>query len=83
MSSVAETTAYYDAEATRLGKTQTFTIAQGSFRTTNGSLVVRKDYKVLVIDVSHLPAKLGAPPADRASIAVSIAAVIMECWTGA
>lgn len=83
MSSVAETTAYYDAQATRLGKTKTFEIAQGSFRTTNGSLVVRKDYKVLVIDVSHLPAKFGTPPNDRAGVAVGIAAVIMACWTGA
>lgn len=83
MSSVAETTAYFDAQATKLGRTKTFDIAQGSFRTTDGSLVVRKDYKVLVIDISHLPARFGAPLSDRASVAVSVASVIMECWTGA
>jgi hypothetical protein len=82
MSSEAETTAYYEAQAKRLGRTNTFKIAQGAFRTSNGSLVVRKDYKVLVIDVSHLPAKFGPPPGDRASAAVGIASVIMECWTG-
>ena len=65
LSSPDETTSYFDALGHSLGRVQSFEIAQGAFRTSNGSLVVRKDYKVLLIDVSRLPAQFGAPATAR------------------
>jgi hypothetical protein len=56
---------------------------QGAFITTNGSVIVRKDYKVLDVDVSQLPQKFGQPPQDRSNVALSVAATVMSCWTGA
>jgi hypothetical protein len=58
-------------------------LGQGAFTTPNGSLVVRKDFKVLTVDVSGLPAQFGAPPQARSSVALSIGTVVMGCWTGA
>jgi hypothetical protein len=83
LSSVDETNAFYDGEAARLGRTRSLEIAQGAFRTTDGSLVVRKDYKVLVIDVSGLPSRFGPSASDRGTFAVNVATQIMSCWVGA
>jgi hypothetical protein len=83
LSSVDETTAFFDGEAARLGRTRSLEFGDGAFRTTDGSLVARKDYKVLVIDVSGLPASFGEPPTARATVAVNIATVVMLCWKGA
>jgi hypothetical protein len=43
---------------------------------------VRKDYKVLLVDVTGIPGNF-APAMRRSDVAVSIASVIMSCWTGA
>jgi hypothetical protein len=84
MSSEAETTAYYDSLATKLGKTTDQTgVGQGAFHVKDGSMVVRKDFKVLLIDVTKLPASFGVPADTRANVATNIAALIMGCWTGA
>ena len=84
LSSEAETTAYFDSLATKLGKTTDQpAIGQGAFHVKDGSIVVRKDYKVLLIDVTKLPASFGVPAASRADVATNVAAVIMGCWTGA
>lgn len=58
-------------------------IGETAFYTREGSIVARKDFKVLLVDVSGLPATFGDPPAPRASISHIIAAVIMGCWSGA
>ena len=79
-----QTTAYYDSLATSLGKTTDESgIGQGAFHVRNGSIVVRKDFKVLLIDVSKLPAMFGVPPDKRADVATNVAVTIMGCWTGA
>ena len=57
-------------------------IGQGAFQGADGSMVVRKDYKVLDIDVRGIPAHFGVPPIDRSEAAVRIAIVVMGCWTG-
>ena len=57
-------------------------IGQGAFLTTNGSVVVRKDWKVLVVDVSKLPVTFGQPPFSHKDAAIAIASTIMGCWTG-
>lgn len=84
VSSPDETTAYFNSLATKLGKTKNVDgLGQGAFQTPNGSMVVRKDYKIMLIDVSKLPASFGVPPASRGDVAINVAATIMGCWTGA
>jgi hypothetical protein len=84
MSTTAETTAYYDGLGAQLGRRpDRIALGQGAFLTTNGSLVVRKNWKVMLVDVSQLPAQFGQPPQAPADVALSIAAVIMTCWKGA
>jgi hypothetical protein len=80
----ADTDAYFASLATKLGKTQNINgLGQGAFTTSNKSAVVRKDYKVLLVDISGLPQQFGNPPDTRANIALNVAASIMGCWTGA
>jgi hypothetical protein len=84
MSSVDETTAYYDGLAARLGKKQNLQgLGQGAFSTKNGSVVTRKDYKVLLVDTTKLPAQFGVPPDTRENDAINVSFTIMQCWTGA
>jgi hypothetical protein len=83
LSSEAETTAYFDSLAARLGKTRDLqALGQGAFQTTNGSVVVRKDWKVLLVDDSGLPMQFGVPPTSSGSVAVTVGAVILGCWAG-
>ncbi len=83
MSSAAETTTYYDSLATKLHRANTPVSVAGAFQTGNGSVVVRKDFKVLLIDVSKLPAQFGVPTESRGDAAINVAATVMGCWTGA
>jgi hypothetical protein len=79
-----ETDAYFASLAQSLHKVKTIqSLGQGAFTTTNQSAVVRKDYKVLTVDVSGLPAQFGDPPDPRGNVALNVAATIMSCWTGA
>ena len=83
LSSEAETNAYYDSLAARLGKTRDLQgLGQGAFQTTDGSVVVRKDWKVLLVDDSGLPMQFGVPPTGSGSVAVTVGAVILGCWAG-
>jgi hypothetical protein len=84
LSSKTQTDAYFTSIAHRLGQSQRPSpIARGAFFTTkNRSAVVRKDYKVLLVDITGLPAQFGAPPQTRADIAIKVAATILDCWTG-
>jgi hypothetical protein len=84
LDNAAQTTAQYNAYAAQLGRRpDVVSFGQGAFITTNGSVVVRKDYKVLYIDVAKIPLKFGSPLQDRSNVALSIAATVMSCWTGA
>jgi hypothetical protein len=84
LSNAAQTTAAYTSFGTKLGRRpEVVSFGQGAFITTNGSVIVRKDYKVLDVDVSQLPQKFGQPPQDRSNVALSVAATVMSCWTGA
>lgn len=86
LSSPEETTAYYDSLAQKLDKVKdqdALGIGQGAFTTKDGSLVVRKDYKVLTVDVSKLPKSFGVPPDTRENVAINVGVTIMGCWTGA
>jgi hypothetical protein len=83
VSNADETTAYFDSLATKLGKTRDLTIGQGAFQVKNGSVVVRKDFKVLLVDITKLPPQFGLPAAPRSDVAINVAQTIMSCWTGA
>jgi hypothetical protein len=83
VSTSTETTAYFNSLATKLGKTKTLVIGQGAFQVKNGSVVVRKDFKILLVDITKLPASFGVPPASRGDVAINVAETIMSCWTGA
>jgi hypothetical protein len=84
MSTTPETTLYFKTQAKVLGQRPgRVAIGQGAFQTTVGDVVVRKDWKVLTVDVSKVPASFGQPPETAASVALSVAATILGCWTGA
>jgi hypothetical protein len=83
VSNAAETTAYFNRLAKKYGKTQNINgLAQGAFIAPNDDVVVRKDYKVLLVDVQGI-AKNFEPAMPRVEVAENIAAAIMSCWTGA
>ena len=83
VSNRAQTTTYFDTLAQRLGRTGGLNgVGQGAFTTTNGDVVVRKDYKVLLVDISGLPPKFGVPATTSADVAITVADVIMGCWSG-
>ena len=83
MSSERETTAYFDATRNKYGTKQALIgLAQGAFILANQDVVVRNDYKVLLVDVKGIPADF-VHGLYRSGVASRIATVIMACWTGA
>ena len=54
LSSWAQTKAYFRSLGTQMGQVRTLKgLGQGAFQTTNGSMVVRKDWKVLLVDTAR------------------------------
>jgi hypothetical protein len=83
LSSWPETYAFYDGLATTLGNSRDLeSLGQAAFQTTDGSVVVRKDWKVLEVDNSGLPSQFGIPPTSSGAVAVTVADVILGCWAG-
>ena len=83
LSNEAETTDYFESIVRKYGTTQDLKgMGQGAWVLENGDVVVRKDYKVLLVDVTGIPERF-APAMGRSDVSVSIGAVIMGCWTGA
>jgi len=82
LSSDDETTAYFDSLARKLHKTDKPVGVPNAFQTEDGSVVVRKDFKVLLVDVTKLPSEFGVPSASRGDVAINVAATVMGCWTG-
>ena len=81
---VSATASYFDQLGARLGqRPDPPALGDGAFVTTDGSVVVRKDYKVLDVDISHVPAQFGDPLQDRSAVALSVATAVMGCWVGA
>jgi hypothetical protein len=78
-----QTGTYYHQLEARMGDGGAVPIlGQGAFHTTNGSMVVRKDSKVLLVDVTGLPAEFGQPPTTPGNVALTVADVILACWSG-
>jgi hypothetical protein len=83
LSSWKQTFAYYRSLGHQLGRVRSLAnLGQGAFQTTDGSVVVRKDWKVLLVNVAGLPAQFAVPPDSPKDIAVTVADVILGCWAG-
>ncbi len=83
LSSWSETLSYFHGLGSQLGDTGSLSgLGQGAFTTQNGSVVARKDWKVLLVDISGLPAQFGVPATSSADVADTVADVIMGCWAG-
>lgn len=77
------TGAYLDGLAAQRGNLAPLDgVGQAAFYTRDKSIVARKDFKVLLVDVSALPPEFGKPPAPPAAVSRTIATVIMGCWSG-
>jgi hypothetical protein len=82
MSSADETTAYFDSIQKQFGKTQALIgLGQGAWVLKNNDVVVRKDYKVLLVNVTGIP-KQFRPLINSSDAAINIAVAIMGCWSG-
>jgi hypothetical protein len=83
LSSWPQTLAYYSGIGHTQGRTASVpNLGQGAFQTGNGSAVVRKDWKILTVNISGLPAQFGRPPTPRSDVAVTVADLILACWAG-
>lgn len=82
LSSWTQTYTYFDQLARTLHKTAPIQgLGQGAFSARDGSVVVRKDWKILLVNTSRLRG-IGSPPVPPAEIALNVAAVILGCWDG-
>ena len=83
LSSWKQTYAYFGMYKSQLGNTGNINgLGQGAFQASNGDVVVRKDWKVLLVDIKGLPAQFGVPPTPSDDVAVTVADVILGCWSG-
>jgi hypothetical protein len=84
--SAQATTAYFTGLANMLGRAPQFLngLGQGAFFAKNDDVVVREDYKVLLVDVQGVPAPRtrDSPTLQRSEVGEDFAAVIMGCWDG-
>ena len=78
----ADTDDYFASLMQQLGVSRTVPIGPRAFVARNGSVVVQKDYKVLLVDVAKLPQQFGEPLDTRESIALNVATTIIGCWSG-
>ena len=80
----AGTSAYFESLRAQLGESERLPgVAQGAFVTNSGSLVLRKDYKVLFVDTSGLPVPFGSGFQTQGQVAVGVGVTLLGCWTGA
>ena len=79
---IAETIDYFTSLKAKYTGTQQLALGQDGFTSTDGTSVVRKDNKVLTVDVSKLPAQFGTPPQNPVGNSQTIAVTLLGCWTG-
>jgi hypothetical protein len=79
---IAATVDYFTSLKAKSTGAQELALGQDGFTSADGTSVVRKDNKVLVVDVSKLPAKFGAPPQNPIQVSQTIAVTLLGCWTG-
>ncbi len=80
--SIASTIDYFTSLKAKYAGARPLALGQDGFTSSDGTSVVRKDNKVLVVDVSNLPAQFGAPPQTPTEASQSIAVALLGCWTG-
>jgi hypothetical protein len=79
----ATTDRYYASLRSQLGQVRQLKgFGQGAFTTHDGSLVLRKDYKVLLVDTSKLTVPFGQGLNSRSQVATAVALTVLGCWTG-
>jgi hypothetical protein len=83
LSTWSQTLDYFSSLASSLHRMSTLSnLGQGAFQVQNGNVVVRKDWKILLVDITGLPAQFGSPPTTRSDVAVTVAFIILGCWAG-
>jgi hypothetical protein len=83
LSSWTQTRTYFHNLGVQLGHPQKLrNLGQAAFRAANGDVAVRKDWKVLLVNVSGLPPQFGQPPTSSTDVAYTVADVILGCWSG-
>ena len=83
LSSWAQTKSYFRTLAEQMGTSQVINgLGQAAIETTDGSIIVRKDWKVLLVNSAGLPAQFGQPLTNSQAVAQSVADVILVCWNG-
>ena len=81
LGSAAATTSWFDGlRDAAPGSTPLSGMGDGAFQRADGSVVVRKDQAVLVVDVTALPANVGKPVRPRAVAARTVAQTVLICW---
>jgi hypothetical protein len=75
-----ETTAYFSDLRTALGDVGRIYLGDDAFQTTAGSVVVRKDNLVMLVDSTALPEH--PSPRTRSQVATNVATIVMACWVG-
>lgn len=83
LSSWSETDGYFGQLERDHGERQPlYGLGQGAFMTRDGSVAVRKDWKVLLVDTSALPPGFAAAGSASPNVAETVAATILACWAG-
>ena len=83
LSSWAQTKSYFHTLGNQMGDSQTINgLGQAAIKTRDGSIIVRKDWKVLLVNSAGLPAQFGQPPTSSDAAAQAVAEVILGCWDG-
>jgi hypothetical protein len=84
LSSWTQTKSYFRSLAEQMGGMSEVIngLGQAAIQTRDGSMIVRKDWKVLLVNPAGLPTQFGQPPTSSHSVAQSVADVILGCWNG-
>ena len=84
LSSVGETIAYFESRATVSDRVPGgFVMGDAWYAVPDGSIVLRKDFKVLEVDVSRAPDELGTLSLNAQQVAWNVAETVMGCWVDA
>ena len=76
----AATTKYFEGMAKDRGQPAGgISLGEGAFATPT-ELVMRKDFMVLDIDVSDLPARFGQPERSPSDVKLAVAQTLLGCW---
>jgi hypothetical protein len=79
---IPATVDYFNSLKAKSTVAQAIALGQEGFETTDDMSVVRKDNKVLVVDVSKMGPQFGTPPLTRSDASLTIATALLGCWTG-